>query len=164
MKVQFAGAVKTYGVRGLASRLGVTPAYVSMVANGKRPLTSELLTRFDCLVNTHQAQFTILPCRSAAGPGFEPGLPDPESGVLPLDHPAVPLYYTRGRSSWQNLRGRLSILSAFAGPHQCAWGTAPCPAPPSSRTGMERPSDHSPLFSTRQQGHLPEKSNAWPIA
>lgn len=24
----------------------------------------------------------------AAGPGFEPGLPDPESGVLPLDNPA----------------------------------------------------------------------------
>src|SRR5689334_12499502 len=25
----------------------------------------------------------------AAGPGFEPGLPDPESGVLPLHHPAM---------------------------------------------------------------------------
>ena len=29
----------------------------------------------------------------AAGLGFEPRLPDPESGVLPLHHPAVPAQY-----------------------------------------------------------------------
>ena len=30
----------------------------------------------------------------AAGGGFEPPLPDPKSGVLPLDDPAAHLYYT----------------------------------------------------------------------
>ena len=50
---QFNDAVKAYGVRGLASLLSVTPAYVSMIANGKRPLTPALLTRFSGLVNTH---------------------------------------------------------------------------------------------------------------
>jgi len=43
-KEQFKGAVKAYGVRGLASKLGITPAYVSMVAGGKRALTPALLT------------------------------------------------------------------------------------------------------------------------
>ena len=49
--MQFADAVKAYGVRGLASKLGVTPAYVSLIARGKRPLTPEVLTKLDGLVN-----------------------------------------------------------------------------------------------------------------
>ena len=36
-KEQFKDAVKAYGVRGLASKLGITPAYVSMVAGGREP-------------------------------------------------------------------------------------------------------------------------------
>lgn len=30
----------------------------------------------------------------AAGPGFEPRLPRPERGVLPLDDPAIPFHFT----------------------------------------------------------------------
>ncbi len=45
-------AIKTYGVRGLAKQLGVTPAYVSMLASGKRALTEGVLTKLQGLVNT----------------------------------------------------------------------------------------------------------------
>ena len=34
----------------------------------------------------------------AAGLGFEPRLPDPESGVLPLDDPAIDMYILAGYS------------------------------------------------------------------
>ena len=54
-RVQFEEAIKTYGVRGLASKLGITPAYVSMIANGKRELTPAVLTRFDECVNKQMA-------------------------------------------------------------------------------------------------------------
>ena len=50
-EMQFKDAVKAYGVRGLASKLGITPAYVSMIANGKRALTPALLTQLSNLVN-----------------------------------------------------------------------------------------------------------------
>ena len=48
-------AVKAYGVRGLAEKLGVTPAYVSMLANGKRTVTEGVLTRLGSLVNNQKA-------------------------------------------------------------------------------------------------------------
>ena len=44
-------AVKRYGVRGLARELGVTPAYVSLIANGKRRLTPAVQARLTDLVN-----------------------------------------------------------------------------------------------------------------
>jgi len=47
----FKEAVELYGVRGLARELGVTPAYVSMIASGKRPLPSALAERVGQLVN-----------------------------------------------------------------------------------------------------------------
>ena len=37
-------------------------------------------------------------CCLAAGGGFEPPLPDPKSGVLPLDDPATRTKYTRRRA------------------------------------------------------------------
>ena len=48
---RFEDAVRLYGIRGLASKLGVTPAYISMIASGKRPLTPEVLTRLETGVN-----------------------------------------------------------------------------------------------------------------
>ena len=48
---QFEEAVRTYGVRGLALRIGVTPAYVSMIASGRRELTPKVLTRLEEAVN-----------------------------------------------------------------------------------------------------------------
>ena len=59
----------------------------------------------------------------AARPGFEPGLPDPESGVLPLDDPAIdliknyplkgiPLHRAR-KFQWVNWGKKLKIDSKF---------------------------------------------------
>ena len=45
-------AVERFGVRGLARVLGVTPAYVSMMHAGKRPLTPKLRGQITELVNT----------------------------------------------------------------------------------------------------------------
>ena len=45
-------AVERFGVRGLARVLGVTPAYVSMLGAGKRPLTPKLRGQIAELVNT----------------------------------------------------------------------------------------------------------------
>ncbi len=44
--------VKEHGVRGAARGLGVTPAYVSLLVNEKRPLTAALEIRLKGLVNT----------------------------------------------------------------------------------------------------------------
>ena len=56
---QFIDAVKVYGVRGLAPKLGITPAYVSMIASGKRPLPARLLTSVNKIAD-----------------GFKPSSPD----------------------------------------------------------------------------------------
>ena len=47
----FTEAIKQHGVRGLARELGVTPAYVSMIGKGKRPLTPAINLRLADLVN-----------------------------------------------------------------------------------------------------------------
>jgi plasmid maintenance system antidote protein VapI len=70
---QFNEAVKAYGVRGLASQLGITPAYVSMVVNGKRPLTSALLTRLNGLVSSVNGTNVNTPWKQIVSrEGFEP--------------------------------------------------------------------------------------------
>ena len=45
-------AVNKFGVRGVARQLGVTPAYVSMLARGKRRLTDGISTAVTELVNS----------------------------------------------------------------------------------------------------------------
>ncbi len=57
---RFEEAVQTHGVRGLASRIGVTPAYVSMIVNGKRALTPQVLTRLEEGVNKPMASLARL--------------------------------------------------------------------------------------------------------
>ena len=47
-----AQAIKRHGVRGTARALGVTPAYVSMISTGKKPLTATIEGRLTELVNT----------------------------------------------------------------------------------------------------------------
>ena len=44
-------AIDRYGVRGTARALGLTPAYVSMIHAGKRPLTATVEDRLTRLVN-----------------------------------------------------------------------------------------------------------------
>ncbi len=43
--------ISIYGVRGLSRKLGVTPAYVSMLASGKRNPSDELLGKLDVLTD-----------------------------------------------------------------------------------------------------------------
>ncbi len=45
-------AVRTFGLRGLAGKLGVSPSYLSMVCSGQRWLSPELQKRIGELVNT----------------------------------------------------------------------------------------------------------------
>ena len=47
-----AQAIKRHGVRGTARALGVTPAYISMISTGKKPLTATIEGRLTELVNT----------------------------------------------------------------------------------------------------------------
>lgn len=52
----------------------------------------------------------------AEEPGFEPGLPDPESGVLPLHYSSMPqkiLYQKLSSQSSRNLLGQLSLPKPY---------------------------------------------------
>ena len=42
-RCQLEEAIKTHGIRGLARLMGITPAYLSMIASGKRALTPKML-------------------------------------------------------------------------------------------------------------------------
>ena len=46
-------AIDQLGVRGVARELGVSPAYVSMLARGKRAMTGGVQERLTALVNIH---------------------------------------------------------------------------------------------------------------
>ena len=43
---------KTMSLRQIAGELGITPAYLSYMVNGKRPWRAELRERYGALVNT----------------------------------------------------------------------------------------------------------------
>ena len=75
----------------MAKVLGITPAYLSYMVNGKRPWRHELHKRYRRLVNAQTVNNVVnaTSVALAAPPGFEPGLEDSKSSVLPLHNGAV---------------------------------------------------------------------------
>ena len=104
----------------IAKQLGLSKSYLSMILSGQRKCPPELAQRLSSLgvVNfearlslrgrcpkpldecaTHNGDATI---KNLAGePGFEPGLPGPEPGVLPLDYSPAHQNYSIWLSNWQ---------------------------------------------------------------
>ena len=52
-------AIDRYGGRGTARALGVTPAYISMISTGKKPLTATIEGRLTELVNTPRVNSSV---------------------------------------------------------------------------------------------------------
>ena len=74
MDTQLEQAVERYGVRGLARELGMSPAYVSMLARGQRALTEHVTEAVAELVNTpsvhkgvHKSADRVLTARGGGG-------------------------------------------------------------------------------------------------
>ncbi len=84
----------------VAEQLGISKSYLSMILSGQRQCPPELVSRLRNVHTSSQESVNFKAdlslrgrcprpldeCAALAGdPGFEPGLTDPESVVLPLD-------------------------------------------------------------------------------
>jgi hypothetical protein len=86
---------------GLASRLAV--ARLGLATASRLRLLAPY--RSGVLIQTQIKQFICFPSFAtlSAGRGFEPRLPGPEPGVLPLDDPALN-NFPRNKINWQRLQ------------------------------------------------------------